>query len=500
VRPAAWAPLLALAAVPLALPASAARTCDGVVNVSRTPTAGEGEESLSVNPRNPKQLLIGSNQFVPTGPRSPVSAGGLMEAASWTSQDGGCTWRALGLETLGGVADVANPLPLGPAEYRNVGNVISSDQHSVWDRNGTLYYEAGFLGGLGVELDQRAMVWRSRDGGRTFDTPLIAYSSAANQAPKGSAYPGTVPELDRPWLAVDRSGGPRDGTVYMTLATGPFALGLPAEVYLVSSRDHGRTWSASTRVDTGTYSTQLNPREMPAVGADGALYVVYDVAGPASTTLPLPQVTPIAIHLARSTNGGRTFTRTVVDADVHRATAPDEALPVYVETISSVAADPRRPGRLAVAWPEADPGGSHIVLRTTTDGGRHWGPRQHVGGGVDCKSTPPGGCGFAKDQQDHVALAYTPSGDLVVVWRDRGASGGTWQSPFQVWARLVGHRPVQVTSGPQAPTTMNRGGPTMPSEFLGVAATSTRVLVSWDQLVGSLPDNVFRSIPLSRLR
>jgi hypothetical protein len=466
----------------------AARSCDGVVNVSRTPARGEGEESLSVNPRNPKQLLVGSNQFEPAGPMSPVSAGGLMEAASWVSQDGGCTWRSTGLESLGGVADLANPLPLGPAEYRHIGNVLSSDQHAVWDRAGHLYYEAGFLGGLGVDGDQRAMVWRSTDGGRHFGEPVIAYSANANKAPSGSAYPDTVPELDRPWLAVDRSGGPRDGWLYMTLATGPFALGLPAEVYVVSSRDHGRTWSASTRVDSGTYSTQLNPREMPAVGADGALYVVYDVAPPSSTTLPLPQVAPIATHLARSTDGGRTFVRTVVDADVHRVTDPDEALPVYVETITSIAADPRRPGHLAVAWPEADAGGSHVVLRTSNDAGRHWGPRRLVAGTA------------AKDQQDHVALAYTPSGDLVVVWRDRAASGGTWQSPFQVWVALLGRRPVQVTTAPQAPTVLHRGGPTMPSEFLGLATTSTHVLVSWDQLVGSLPDNVFRAIPLDRLR
>ena len=40
----------------------------------------------------------------------------------------------------------------------------------------------------------------------------------------------------------------------------------------------------------------------------------------------------------------------------------------------------------------------------------------------------------------------------------------------------------------------------MPSEFMGVAATTTHLLVSWDQMVGSLSDNVFRAIPLDRLR
>ena len=480
--------LLLTGLVPVALPAAASRSCDGVVNVSRTPDRVEGEESLSVNPRNPRQLLLGSNQFEPAAPMAPVSASGFLETASWVSQDGGCTWRALGLEQQAGIANAGNPVALGPKEFRNIGNVITGDQHSAWDRNGTLYYETGFLGGLGVDGDQRAMVWRSTDGGRTFGAPTVAYSSAQNQAPRDSAYPGTVPELDRPWLAVDRSGGRRDGTIYLAISTGPFALGMPSEVYVVSSRDHGRSWSASTRVDSGTYTTQSNPREMPAVGGDGALYVVYDVAGPASTVLPLPQVTPIAIHLARSTDGGRTFMRTVVDADVHRVTDPDEALPWYTETISSIAADPRHPGRLAVAWPEADAGGSHIVLRTSSDGGRRWGPRQRVGGAT------------LKDQQDHVTLTYTPAGELVVVWRDRGASGGTWQSPFQLWARIVGHRAVQITTGPQQPTTLNRRGPIVPSEFLGVAATPSRLLVTWDQLVGDVPDNVFRSLPLSRLR
>jgi hypothetical protein len=479
-----WVPLLALIAAPLALPAAAARSCTGVVNVSRTPGRVEGEESLSVNPRNPRELLLGSNQFEPAAPMAPVSASGFLETTSWVSQDGGCTWRALGLEKQAGVANVGNPIPLGPKEFRNIGNVITGDQHSAWDSDGTLYYETGYLGGLGVDGDQRAVVWRSTDGGRVFAPPTVAYSSTSNHAPADSTYPDTVPELDRPWLAVDR----RDGTVYMTVSTGPFALGMPSEVYVVSSRDHGRTWSASTRVDSGTYSTQSNPREMPAVGADGALYVVYDVAGPASTVLPLPQATPIALHLARSVDGGRTFTRTVVDADVHRVTDPDEALPWYTETISSLAADPRHPGHLGIAWPEADSGGSHVVLRTSTDGGRHWSPRQRVGGTAE------------KDQQDHVTLTYTPAGELVVVWRDRGATGGTWQSPYQLWARMLGHPPVQVTTGPQEPTTMHRQGPIVPSEFLGVTASSDQLLVAWDQVVGGLPDNVFRALPLSRLR
>jgi hypothetical protein len=71
---------------------------------------------------------------------------------------------------------------------------------------------------------------------------------------------------------------------------------------------------------------------------------------------------------------------------------------------------------------------------------------------------------------------------------------------FQVWARILGKRAVELTRGPQVPTTLHQAGPTMPSEFLGAAASRTHLLASWDQLVGSLPDNAFRSFPLARLR
>jgi hypothetical protein len=46
-----------------------------------------------------------------------------------------------------------------------------------------------------------------------------------------------------------------------------------------------------------------------------------------------------------------------------------------------------------------------------------------------------------------------------------------------------------------APTTMHRGH--MPSEYLGLATTSTGLGVTWDELRGLYPDDVYRLIPLS---
>src|SRR5207249_2276908 len=156
-------------------------------------------------------------------------------------------------------------------------NILTSDPDTAWDAHGNAYYESGDLRGVYHGGDETGTVWRSTDGGRTWQ-------------PKGgvAAVRGSEErtELDRPWLAVDNSGG------------------------------------------------------------------------------------------ARSTDGARTFHRVVVDGDVHRVSSPDEALPAYTEMIAAIAADPRRPGRVAVAWPEAvDADTSRIVLRSSVDGGQHWSRR-----------------------------------------------------------------------------------------------------------------------------
>lgn len=472
----------------------------GVVNVSNTVSAGEGEESLSVNPLNPQDLLVGSNQVQATlGSSQLPSSEGALQDTVWASHDGGCTWAGGQNIDPGGIGNVGNPAPASglPPEFADVGNVITADQHTAWDRHGNVYFDDGQIGDPRSGGDERVNVFHSNDQGRSWSGPVVAYSTTLSPAPRGSAYAAGQEPLDRPWLAVDNSGGPRDGTVYMTFETSPFSEGFPPEVYVTSSSDHGRTWRPANRVDAGTYNTQFNPRQFPSVGADGALYVMYDIAPPTVTVVPKGQVGTIKIGIARSTDGGQTFQRTIVDGNVHRIESPDEALPAYVETIPALAADPSNPGRLAVAWPEAlSQSNSRVILRTSSDGGKTWSPR------VDVADDPAG----SDDQHDHVALTYAPGGRLIVAWRDRRNSGGAFGANFDIWGRDL--RPdsrgvahpggvVRFTAAPQPTTTGKRGGQGIPAEFIGLAASGQSVMASWDQIAGSYPDNFFRRLPLS---
>jgi hypothetical protein len=301
-------------------------------------------------------------------------------------------------------------------------------------------------------------------------------------------------ELDRPWLAVDNSGGEHDGRLYTTFETTPF-IDIPPQVYVKHSDDHGATWSPTVRVDDGTYQTQWNPRNRPAVGPEGTLFVAYDRA-PITDTPFMTYEGPITLVLARSHDGGETFERVIVDSEVHRVTSPDEATPQYTEMIPAIATDATHAGRVAVAWPQAaGADSSRIVLRYSTDGGSHWSPRIDV---ADDPVSQP-------DQHDHVTLSWLSGGRLFAGWRDRRCCGGSFSGDYQQWVRifrlntrgaLAAGRSVEFTEGPQPATTGDRGA-LQPDEFQGLEATRIGVDLTWSQVAGSVDHLMFRRVPLT---
>ena len=462
----------------------------GVVTVSSESHFSEGEEPLAVNPNNPNELTAVANVFQPIFPAPAnmyVGGSGVQDSRLYVSRDGGRHWRTLKLDQggLGPMMPPATPGVQAP-EFSDAFNVLNTDSDVAWDRHGNAYFESGDVHGVHHEGDEVETVWRSTNGGRTWG-PKDGYTAV-------NATTEEHTELDRPWLAIDNSGGAHDGRIYTTFETTPFA-DIPPQVYLKHSDDHGVTWTPSVRVDDGIYETQWNPRARPVIGSDGAVYVVYD-RGPVQATPFVSYTGPIQLMLARSTDGGATFTRFSVDDAVQRVTSPDEATSAYTEMIPAIETDPSHAGWVAIAWPQAiDADNSRIELRYSTDGGGHWSPRIDVADDLASKA----------DQHDHVTLSWLADGRLFVGWRDRRDTGGSWSSSYREWVRALrltpGHvafgRVVQFTVAAQLPNSSGRS-PLQPDEFQGLAATRAGVALTWTQLGSDGLDHlVFRRIPLA---
>ena len=476
-----------------AAPAATCTSSDtGVIDVYGGDSYAAGEEPLAANPLKPNELTTVANVFQTVAPLNiqldPLyGGGGVQDTREFSTSDGGCHWKMFALDQ-GGVGPIGLPLSGGAnaPEFSDALNVLSTDADTQWDRHGDAYVEVGDAHGVGHDGQEVELIWRSTDGGLSWG-PKDGYTGF-------NATTGERTELDRPWLAVDNSGGPHDGRMYTTVETTPF-VDLPPEVLLKHSDDHGATWSSTVRVDDGTYETQWNPRARPVVGAGGNLYVVYD-RGPVTDSPVASYTGPIDLVVARSADGGQTFERFVVDSDVQRVTSPNEAIPNYTEMISAIAADPTRIGHVAVAWPQAlGPSNSRIYLRYSFDGGARWSSRIDVADDSVSRD----------DQHDHVTLAWLPDGRLFVGWRDRRCCGGAWTDDYQQWVRVLNAtrsgftlgRTVQFSGGPLLPTNPGRSNGE-PDEFQGLVATTAGVALTWSQLhLDGLDHLMYRRIALS---
>ncbi len=291
---------------------------DGVLNFQ-----ADGSLLLGVLPiRYPVIISIGVAEF-PWGSRDPTFVAEFASGA--TGVDG------------------AHDVPTS-----QVGPHVDKEQFTIDPYTGHVY--AAYAERWQQSSEARQMFAKSTDGGRTWNDPIPIsapephyigsmqhqmggwpvvtvdghllilwcelrsgsfYVSDADG--NGFAAPRLIEQNAGSWLPsvdVDRTGGPNHGTIYASLMDDRNGDG---DVFLHVSRDNGKTWEPSVRVNQDTVGNGMDLR-MPelVVEPDGAVSIIY-----------MAEVADSAYHayVARSVDSGHTFTEYQVSSEPTSATS-----------------------------------------------------------------------------------------------------------------------------------------------------------------------------------
>ena len=174
------------------------------------------------------------------------------------------------------------------------------------DDNGGL---VGFVGAVGADGTVYAIwndgstitITQSHDGGKSFEPSRVAIEVAPPYFGGAGGIPGVSRVMGFPQIGVDARPGKNRGALY--LAWSDYRNG-DVDVFCVSSNDHGKTWSKPVRVNSDPVHDGIDQffQWMTVDPVTDEIYVqFYDRRDD-------PANRKTGFTVARSTDGGRTFT------------------------------------------------------------------------------------------------------------------------------------------------------------------------------------------------
>jgi hypothetical protein len=279
----------------------------------------QNEQNIVINPTNSQNVVTSANDY----------RLGFQELV-YVSMDGGNSFADVLLPGW----DVATG---GTGQFTHVS--AGGDPVLAFGRDGTLYflalvYDFSFVN----RTPSGVAVASSHDGGASWSTPVMVHYEAANNFFN-----------DKPWIAAGAGGD-----VYVTWThfnQGPHGAGyISSNIVGAVSHDHGQTWTGMIPVSDSAHP--FDQGSSPAYAPDGTLYVAYE--GNQASNVARDQTV-----VARSTDGGMTFTNTEVgrvydDVGCYPTNAAQGRARLSFEqfrisSFPSLAIDPTT-GGLAIAW------------------------------------------------------------------------------------------------------------------------------------------------------
>jgi hypothetical protein len=304
------------------------------------------EVVVAADPRDSSRLVVGSIFY----PESTATYGTIV----YQSYDGGTTWH----ETLG----------LSALDH-------TGDPAAAFGPDGVAYYVASSLPTAG---ERRLLLFRSADG-KTWDGP----------------YPLTY--MDREYITVDATNGPRRGRVYVN---GNNRVPRDVSDFIVfRSDDGGRTFTGpATRTAFGSVQATVMGNAVVAAegtligayveGSNRGIYAIQSVDGRET----LASSAKIDDYVA----GGERKGTNLGNANAEPALAID-------------ASGGRFNDRLYVVWPDRRSGHSRIMFSLSSDRGRTWSTARAINDNQPDDLT----------DQFMPEIAVNKDGVLGVTWYDR---------------------------------------------------------------------------------
>ena len=347
------------------------------VTVDNDPTRLFDVPTVAVHPGDPHTIVVAVGDARNGGCQLRVS------------RDGGLSWTTTAHNLM--------PKSLPYCVHRNTGSYIAP----AFAADGTLYVA---LSGTPAEDHPNgpmtAIVARSKDLGATFETSVVATprSDITFTNADGRVETNLIEQHRYASIAVD----PVDsnlvyrgwrfglrGTVVENAA--------PRQPLVSVSSDGGRTWSKAVNVLSPLPSGEkIYAGDVPVmvIGADHAVYAftkeIQDVA------IPAAQRGKARLLMSKSTDSGKTWTMSVINAGASSVTNPFAAI------------DPRN-GRLYVTWDQREGNDAQkVLLISSGDGGKTW---------SEARSLPddPASKGI---EHYNPGISVAPDGRVDVAWFD----------------------------------------------------------------------------------
>jgi hypothetical protein len=374
---------------------------DAIVGDTTFPLAGN---TVCYNPQNESNIVIN-----PTDSNNVVTAANEYRIDGheiYTSFDGGATWANVVLPgwtaATGGTGLFARQTSCG-------------DPVLVFAPDGTLYYSGLVCNQNLVSFFSGVAVAASHDGGLTWGAPnMVKYSNSNNIF------------QDKEFMTVGS-----DGTIYLTWTrfTADFGHGYTGSaIVLAKSNNGGQSWNYMGNVSDPSHP--YNQGSFPLVAPDGTLYVAYE------GNTPSTGYAGDAIIVARSTNGGKSFT----NSELARAFDDYNCYPLNqlqgrqtlsgeefrINSFPSFAIDPTN-GQLAIVWAdnEAMPGcgfdrggaynggtTSNQVKLITSNDGLTWTSPRVITTGPEDKVYPAVGANNGRIYVAYYTRVYSPDTDI----------------------------------------------------------------------------------------